>query len=304
MLGSVRRHPDGCYHAAVLLERHHRLASAASKPLLALLFVLGLEACGGRPCPTQPHTNPFRALEQHRSQRQPVMAISGEARVDQRGAEGRIRGTVFMLVQRPDHVRFDAMTQLGPAAVLTSDGTQFQLLDLRDDRFLQGPACPSNIARLVGIPLSGEQLTQFLLGDSPRIDAKSHSIACVAGGNYMVTLLDAEGWRQEIELAVRDADRELPPAEQHTRLVRSELFTPDGSSEWRATFDDFRFVADPSSHEEPRRGVVLPHRVHFVGRGADTLVKFITIELNAEIPEGAFTQQPPAALVPQTVSCQ
>ena len=59
--------------------------------------------------------------------RRPARVFRGDARVDRRDAEGRIRGTVLMILERPDRVRFDAMTQFGPAAVLTSDGETFAL---------------------------------------------------------------------------------------------------------------------------------------------------------------------------------
>ncbi|MCG8555331.1 MAG: hypothetical protein MJD61_08600, partial [Proteobacteria bacterium] len=54
-----------------------------------------------------------------------VRGLQAEARVDQRGTEGRVRGTVWMFVERPSRVRFDVMTQFGPASVLTSDGRVF-----------------------------------------------------------------------------------------------------------------------------------------------------------------------------------
>ena len=96
--------------------------------------------------------------------RRPARVFRGDARVDRRDAEGRIRGTVLMILERPDRVRFDAMTQFGPAAVLTSDGETFALTDLREDRFFVGPTCPQNIARLLGMPLTAEEIAQLLVG--------------------------------------------------------------------------------------------------------------------------------------------
>jgi len=236
--------------------------------------------------------------------RRPARTIRAEARVDQRGEEGRIRGTVLLFVERPERVRFDAMTQLGPAAVLTSDGEEFQLLDLREDRFLHGPSCPENISRLLGIPMSGEDLTRFVLGDTPRIAARSESIRCTGGGTYLITLEGEGGERQQIELAIREADLEAPVTEQRLRLLRSEVFDAEGATIWRATFGDYRVVPDPLSEAEPPMGVAMPFTIHFEGRGADTLVRFRSIDLNAEPPADAFHQQPPPGIAIEYVGCR
>lgn len=239
----------------------------------------------------------------HRSLQRTLRAMRGEARVDQRGSEGRVRGTVLIYLQRPDRVRFDAMTQFGPAAVLTSDGERFQLLDMREDRFLEGAACPSNIARLLGVAMGGEEVARFLVGDTPRLETEDVVLAC-GGDGYVITLNGDEGVRQEIVLGVRDGDREVSPDQQHLRLLRSELFAADGSTMWRATFEDYRVVADPADPEG--RGIALPFRVRFEDprREADTLVRFKSIEIVTEAPAaGVFRQDAPPGIRAETVTC-
>src|SRR5690606_19871157 len=230
--------------------------------------------------------------------------VRAHARVDRRDSEGRIRGSVSMFVERPDRVRFDAMTQFGPAAILTSDGERFALMDLQKNRYFVGPTCPANIERLLGIRFSGEEVTRFLLGETPTIDAVEQSMRC-EDGRYVVTLQAADGRRQELVLEVREADLEAPPESQQLRLVRSEVFGPEGQTEWRVTFGDYRFVADPLDETEPRRGVVMPYTLRFEDplRGTDTLVRFERIELNVEVPEGAFQQQPRPGLAVEEVHC-
>jgi hypothetical protein len=236
--------------------------------------------------------------------RLPARVIRAEARVEQWGRDGRIRGTVMMFIQRPDSVRFDAMTQFGPAAILTSDGSEFALTDLREDRYLTGPTCPQNIARLLGIPMSGAEVTLLLLGDTPRIAAARREIECTGDGTYLVTLHGAEGRRQEIELDVRDWDRErAPPMEQRLRLVRSEVFTPEGRTEWRATMDDHRVIVDPES--EDGMGVAMPFEVRFEHprENADTTVRFEDIDLNVTVPEAAFVQRARPGIAVEHVTC-
>lgn len=271
--------------------------------LFALAGLVLLTGCPGPGCPTTPHTDPMRALRMHRSLRRTVTALRGEARVDQRGESGRVRGTVLLYLDRPDRVRFDAMTQFGPAAVLTSDGERFQLLDHRESRFLDGEACPSNIARLLGIHMSGAEVAHFLLGDTPRLEADDVSLACSSEG-YVVVRTAADGRRQEIVLTAREADEDAAPEDQHLRLRRSELFDASGKTIWRATYEDYRVVVDPA--DEEGRGVALPFVLRFEDpeREADTLVRFKEMSIVTEpVPEEVFSQTPPPGMSVETISC-
>lgn len=269
-------------------------------PIAASLLLAG---CPRPACPTTPHDDPARALRMHRSLQRTVQALRAEARVDQRGERGRIRGTVLMYLERPDRVRFDAMTQFGPAAVLTSDGARFQLLDQRENRFLEGPACPANIERLLGIAMSGEDVARFLMGDTPRLPAEEMTMACGDEG-YAITIHAPDGRRQEIVLSPRTADRDAPPEAQHLRLRRSTLFHADGRVDWRATYEDFRVVVDPRDAEG--RGVAFPFVVRFEDpdTGADTLVRMKEVEILTSPPDAeVFRQRPPPGLAVEAVPC-
>lgn len=273
------------------------------RALIAGLGAVLLSACPGRPCPTYPFGSPELVLDHYRDMRRPARVLRAEARVDRRGGEqGRIRGTVLMFVQRPDRVRFDAMTQFGPAAVLTSDGEEFALMDLRENRFFVGPTCPSNIERLLGIRFGGEEVTRLLLGETPRIPHDDQSLRC-ENGTYIVTLEGEGGLRQELAVEVRPSDLGARPGEQRLRLRRSEVFNADGSTQWRVTYDDYRFVADPADGEG--RGVAMPFTVRFVDprHGVDTEVRFEDIDLNVEVPPDTFEQEPRPGLTVEQVSC-
>jgi outer membrane lipoprotein-sorting protein len=281
-----------------------RMRTAVGLGLLVCLL-LG-SGCPAPPCPTTPHTEPLQALENLRAMRRPVRTLRAKARVEQRGAEGRIRGTVMLFVQRPDRVRFDAMTQFGPAAILTSDGQQFALSDLREKRYLTGPTCPSNIARLLGIRMSGEQVARLLVGDAPHLDAKEKRIECTEDGTYLVVLTAPDGRTQEIELAVRKEDRKAPPSEQHLRLRRAAMFDPGGDRIWHVRLSEYQIVEDPSSEQTPGRGVAMPFEVFFVHErdDAEVRVQFESIDLNVDVPEGAFEQSPRSGMTVERASCQ
>lgn len=261
-------------------------------------LVLAGTGCPRPGCPTTPHVDAERALRMHRSLRRTIRTVRGVARVDQRGEEGRVRGTVLISLERPDRIRLEAMTQFGPAAVLTSDGEAFQLLDMRENRFLEGPASPENIARLLDVALSGEEVARFLLGDSPRLPDADSSLACGEEG-YRIEMLGENGLRQEIILVARPADEEAAPEDQHLRLVRSELYDGEGNTLWRAEFEDYQVVRDPGDAEG--RGVALPFVVRFQDprNGADTLIRMkeLTIETEAPPAEVFHQEAPPGVTV-------
>lgn len=269
--------------------------------LVAVALAVALVACGcpRAGCPTTPHTDAMRAIRFHESMRARVRSIRAEARIDQRDRQGRIRGTVMMFVERPNRVRFDAMTQFGPAAILTSNGRDFALTDLRENKYLQGPTCPRSIARLVGIPLSGEDVSRVLLGGTPLIAATQRTIECNGDGGYRVELRAADGRRQVIELAVREHDLQSPPEEQRLRLMRSEVLDARGHTEWRASWDDYRVL--PLGE----MGVAMPYEVRFEdpSRGVDTLMRFRSIDLNVDVPAEAFVQSPRSGITVEHVSC-
>lgn len=280
-------------------RRHPALRSGSSAAgMMALLFAA--QACGGLPCPTTLHTDARQALHYHRLMRQPLIGIRAEARVDQRGNEGRVRGTVLMFVQSPDQVRFDAMTQFGPAAILTSDGIDFALTDLRENRYLFGPACPSNIARLLGIPLSPSDTSAFLLGRTPVLETDDSSIECIGDATYLIELRAADGRRQEIELQVREADLNAALPEQRLRLLRSELYDGAGHTVWRATYDDYRVMPVGDA------GVAVPFwvRIEQPRKGSDTLVRFEEITINPDVPDEVFTQTPRPGIKQEPVTCE
>jgi hypothetical protein len=268
----------------------------------ALVASATLLAACPPPCPTTPHQDAAGALTAYEYLRHPARSLRAEARVEQWGNDGRIRGTVLMFADRPESVRFDAMTQFGPAAILTSDGDRFALTDLRENRYLTGPTCPENIQRLLGIPMSGADVTLFLLGDTPKLATERRELTCVSG-SYLATLHGSDGRRQEIELAIRDADRDRPPEEQRMRLTRSEVFTADGETEWRATYEDYRVLPDPGN--DSGLGVAMPFQIRFEhpAENADTTVRFQEIDLNVEVPSDAFQQGPRPGIAVEEVSC-
>lgn len=252
--------------------------------------------CAGLPPPREPYTDAARALRSHANGRMGLRSIRAEARVDQRGRDGRVKGTVFMLVDRERRLRIDAMTQFGPVAILTADAERFAYSDLREDRFVTGATCPENIAALVGIPMTVEQATLTLLGGTFVLEHAASEVAWNDEGFYRISLRASSGARQEVDLAISDADRARPADEQRLRLSRSELFAPTGQSVWRVSYADYARV-------EGRIEMPFEVRVEQAASGTDTLVRFKRIELDPELPETAFTQAARPGLRHEEAAC-
>jgi outer membrane lipoprotein-sorting protein len=266
------------------------------RSVLIALVLACLSGCArGAVCPTTPITEASQALSAQQARSASIQTLRAEARVDQRGREGRIKGRVMMFVERPDRVRFDAVTQFGPALVFTSDGAQIALTDFKSNRFLTGPACERNIARMIGVALSGRDVAAVLLGESPLIQADSASMEC-RGGSYVVERRAADGARQELELRVHQDDLKKPPAEQRLYLSRASFWDAQGRRLYRVRYEDYKAVGE----------VELPFTVRiddFVN-DADALLRFSSIDVNVKVPEDAFAQEPRAGLTVEEVTCE
>lgn len=284
-------------------SRLHRLGLRPSARQLAVLpglvLICGLSACGPKNPPKFPFESADAALAAFDESRTAARSLRAEAKVEQWGEDGRIRGTVMMFVERPDRVRFDAMTQFGPAAILTSDGTAFALTDLRENRYLEGPTCPENIERLLGISMGGAEVARLLFGDSPRIEASRETIRVNDEGNYEVRREGHGGLVQRLEFSMPDEDRQAPPSEQRLRLIKAEVHDGD-KLQWRATYERYRTVQ--SEHGER---VALPYKFRFVEprREVDTSLRFERVDLNVQVPDGAFQQTPRAGVSVESVPC-
>jgi outer membrane lipoprotein-sorting protein len=247
---------------------------------LALAALLLGSACkSGPPCPSMPAVDAAQTMAAHQSQSSRWTSLKAEARVTQWGDRGRIRGTVLMFLERPGRVRFDVMTQLGPAMVLTSDGEQFQLSDFRENLFLEGPTCPYNIQRLLGISMDADNVLRLLTGDTPRLEAKSQSMRC-EDGDYVVSIEAWDGRTQEITFAVKAHDETT--AEPELELRRSRVRSADGALQWEATYGDYTEVDGRS----------FPRRVRFVDEvhDSDTSIQVKSISVDPGVPADAFQQ--------------
>lgn len=265
--------------------------------VLALIALLS-SACGGTgKCPAQLLTDPARALATQQARSARLRTLRAEAKVDQRSKEGRIKGRVMMFVERPDRVRFDAVTQFGPALTLTSDGQQFALSDFKSNRFLTGPACERNIARMIGVALSGRDVASVMMGESPLIEASSSSMVC-QGGSYVITRKASDGGKQELELRIHPEDSKKAPEEQRLNLVRASFWDAQGKRLYQVRYEDYQ-PTSAGDLELPRTV-----RIDDYVNDADALLRFSSIDVDVNVPPDAFAQQPRSGLTVEEIACE
>jgi outer membrane lipoprotein-sorting protein len=246
-------------------------------------------------CPPPPAQRPYpppsaaQLLASLRARAEHLRSLRATAKVDHL-ADGRqrVKVRVSMLLARPDKLRFEAESPLGGTlAYLTANGHDFALLDVRQNRFLVGPANTCNVARLIRLTLPPEDVVTMLLGDVPLVsDTAEVSWDPTHGGRERLTLHAADGGRQTISLDARG---------QRWDLVSAERTDARGQTLWRLADEGW------SDHGEIR----MPDTIHIVDpeHHADALIKLRSMELNVDLPNALFQLQPPDKITPEQAGC-
>jgi hypothetical protein len=274
------------------------------------LLAIALLALAGCPPPpvARPYPPPTAAdLIAHLEKRAaPLRSLRAEAKVDYLAGRGeRVKVQMTFLVEPPDRLRLEADSPLGGAvASLASDGKRFALLEVRDNRFLAGPARPCNIARLIRVALSPADVVAVATGGAPLLGAgaaaapseKAGGAAPAApevswdgrdGGREVLTLHGEGGLVETLRLDARDRAWDVREA---------ELRGPDGKVVYRIEHEGF---SDQS-------GVRLPERTTITqpARDADTRIRWQTREANVQVPANVFELPPPPGISVENVECE
>ena len=261
------------------------------RPSLGALLVVAL-GCTGRP-PRYPITDPAMALRHISAREARVHSIRAHGSADHFGPQGRIRGEVYVFVQRPDHVRVDTRAFGTTVSTLLSDGRHLAMADLRGGNFYVGDARPCVAAQLLGIPMESAEVVAVLAGGPPIIEGDRR--IRWDDGHYVVDIAGRAGVGESIWLELTDAEREgARPEAQRPRPVHAELRDARGV---RAvlTFEDYTEVD----------GVAFPRRVRVEMErdGIDLVVRYREITLDPELPEDVFDQTPNPGLPVTRVDC-
>jgi outer membrane lipoprotein-sorting protein len=259
--------------------------------LLAAVAVAALLGACAPPAVERPYPPPTPAelLDALRDRARRLTSLRAEAKVDHLGEGGeRVRLSMAMLLERGGKLRLEANSPLGGAlATLVSDGKQFALLDVRQNRFQVGPALPCNVARLIRIELPPDDVVAVLMGGAP------------LEGDPLESSWDREhGGRERLRLRTPDGGQETLELDGRNRVwdvLKGERRLPGGEVLWRLEHESFR---DHGGARLPERTQVEEPRI-----GSDARIRFRSVAPNVTPPEGAFHLDPPAGLVPERVDC-
>jgi hypothetical protein len=288
----------------------------------ALVVLLGSLACTGcgTAAPLSKMPNARAALDRVHASQDCGVGIHAGAKIDHFGKGGRVRGDLLMFALWPARLRMDVVGPMnsGVVATLASDGTRFTMADLREKRFLYGPAKACNIARLTTVPMPGHVLVSLLRGEAPVLkhEPQAASIVWSRSGYYVVRIPSSRNAEEEIHIAPHPSDLALPWQQQRMRVLDVEV-RQEGYVLYHAALEDHR-PADMSKPRVDPEGIdpplpvsgpscqaELPRRIHVEvpSKDEDVLFRYDDVAWNPPITEDLFTQEPPAGLQIEHVTC-
>ncbi len=254
--------------------------------LIATAVIWCAGGCGGSSCPRSLPAAPETGLQAQHQQLLSLSAFDGEARLEVRSEARRLKARVLFFVRPPNKVRIDVMTQFGPVLSFASDGEHITLLDLEQNRFVQGPACPENIARFIGIALNPEALVLLLGGSVPLLDAAATEATYCEGDGLAARRFTAGAVRQELGFA---AERGAPA----TWLPRTASLYEHDQPVWRATLERYNRYPLPDG-----TGLWLPETIEINSPAYAARLRLQTRErrFGKSVPDSTFSLRSRPAL--------
>jgi hypothetical protein len=249
----------------------------------------------GCPHPLPPAQRPYpppraeELLAALRAHHESIRSLRMSTKVDHLAEGQRVKIKVTMLLARPDKLRFEAESPLGgTVAYLTANGRDFALLDLRNNRFLVGPASACNVARLIRLALPPQDVVTVLMGDVPLVgDVAGNTWDPMHGGREILKLRAPDGGSETLALDARD---------KRWDLVSAERADAAGHVMWRISDDGW---------SDRGGGARMPDtiRVEDPTRKVDATIKIRSLELGVDFPDSVFTLQPPDKIAPESATC-
>jgi outer membrane lipoprotein-sorting protein len=224
-----------------------------------------------------------------RARAEHLKTLRATAKVDYMAKGGeRARIKVNLLVARGGKLRIEADSPLGGAlSTLTSDGKQFALLDVRNNRFMTGAANACNVGRLIRLTIPPDDIVAVLMGGAP-LDGSIKGVSWDPnnGGREVLTLALPDGGVETIALDARD---------KRWDVMRAERRDAAGKLWWRVTNEGFKDhdgvrLPDVEDVEEPRHG-------------ADAEIKFRSVEPNLPLGDDLFRLTPPEGVPVEAADC-
>lgn len=198
-------------------------------------------------------------------------SLDGAATVSLSTDDNYLSTEQFLLLQRPNRIRVDALTGFGQLIFqMTSDGDVLSVLlnTSVPGRFMQGRASDENIARFIRVPLAMSELLPLLLYDPPLINFQHSRVEPTSDG--LTLLLEDGSNRQAIYF-----DKQLH--------LSGSRYSRDGHDYLAVEYQ--KFAAEQNFPFDIR--VVVPQQ------HAKIRLKFSEVQLNTKIDAVKFSLQRP-----------
>jgi hypothetical protein len=258
--------------------------------MAASLLALSTAAlgCGPVPPPADAYENVSDLLSDMSAARAAVHSLRASGRIDHFGKDQRVQGAVYVFAQLPDALRVDLVSPLGSSlAVLAAQKGQFAMHDVRQGRFLRGPAQPCNIARLIQIPLPVEDVVRLLAGGTPLIEGTPTLSWDKNEGAYSVLIEDKEA-KQTLLIG---PDRRVLPLLRSKLVRRGEVAFDIAFERW-----------------SPAGAAFVPReiRVKMPLKDVDLLLRYDSdgVEVDVKLPQDAFQLAAPSGMKIEEVTCE
>jgi len=218
---SYQRGPSILLSISVIVSAASLLGNLSCAPILPRTTMISESAGSSRRDPAELFRNLAERADQFRS-------LRSLAKVNYSGSNGRANFQEAVLVQRPDRLRLETLSNLGAVLIVTASDDEVVGFHPQEGLFYRGRSSKENLLRYTQIPLELEEITSLLLGLPPvkakgRWEGKGNSLIWESGGgNREAVLFDpALGvpvrWERlvaekEIELAASFSDYLPTPA--------------------------------------------------------------------------------------------
>lgn len=260
------------------------------KTVLALGFVMAAAACGCKPKAVErPYPAPAAEtlLARIAAVHEAARSVRAKTVMDYWTGSERVKGTVWLLGERPAKLRFNALSPTGGnvAVDLACDGQNFQYLNYNENCQLGGICDRNSIAQLLRVSFEPDDFLLLSMGTMPLLQNAAATVSWDASaGLEVLTLKNPAGWVQTIRL--RNADGFWEP-------VEAEVLDAEGKTEWKLRNKDFSTVegAAGTRFRVPGRSQFLQPKVD-----ADLLIRWEERAMNAEIEDDKYVMEIPAGI--------
>jgi outer membrane lipoprotein-sorting protein len=294
----------------------------SQRPARRVLLVAVLSAAGcGRAAPPSRFPSAAAALERMHATYECSRGVSGEAKTESYGEEGRRVVNVLFWSVLPERLRFEVLPPnelTFPLIIVTSNGKHFAQLDKNNRRFVHGPSSTCNLARFTRVAVPPFALVQLLRGEAPVLvhEPRNASIAWESG-RYVIRIRSKHQASEEIHLEPNPADWNLPFGRQRLRVLEVRV-EQQGYELYRAELDGHapaptadvwtdpdRLSADVPPSGPPCKAEV-PHRVRLLvaEEERDVLLRYEEVAHNPPLLSDLFDQTPPQGVSVRYADCR